>query len=285
MKHIFVMHDIKRNHDFEPKIHEIMNTLDYEVIYKTSIQDTVKYMKEYPVPARFYAVGGDGTIHGMIQALVNTQHELVVIPNGTGNDFCRTLTKEKNPAHILKKSLSLKAQKVDTVLINDTYYMNSACFGVDSVIANHVHDTPDIVFVSESKSYIVSVLQHVFRYQNDEVTFMSEGKCLYKGKVTLCTLNNGRYYGGGFPITPQADIQDGYIDVCIVDKVPKAKIPYLLIFLIRGKLHKRREAHYFRVKEATVYCENSCNLDGEEYKKDHYDFQIAPQSLNLVLEK
>ena len=40
-------------------------------------------------------------------------------------------------------------------------------------------------------------------------------------------MNNAKYYGGGFQITPQANIEDGYMDICVVDKIPKAKIPYM----------------------------------------------------------
>lgn len=283
VKHIFMMKHTKKHHDFECLIHDVMKDYEYEVVYKNSIHDAVKYISNYPQTARFYAVGGDGTLNGLIQAMVYKDHELVLIPLGTGNDFCRTLTKEKKPLQLLKQSLNLPTTKVDTILMNDTYYINAACFGVDSVIANHVHDTPDIPLVPESKSYIVSILQNVFRYHFDKVTIMSEGKCLYQGQVTLCTLNNGQYYGGGFQIIPQADIRDGYIDICIVDKLPKTKIPYMVGLLVAHAIDKRKEVHYFKVKEATVFCENSCNMDGEEIKAELYYFQIQHSSLNLVL--
>ena len=83
---------------------------------------------------------------------------MVVIPLGTGNDFSRCLTKEKNPYQILKQSLHKQAKLVDTVLMNERYYINAAYFGVDSVIANHIHDTPNIPLVPESQGYIISIL-------------------------------------------------------------------------------------------------------------------------------
>lgn len=283
MKHVFLMHDTKRYHDLALSINEVMKDYDYEIVYKTSMTATISYIKKCLYPTRFYAVGGDGTLSGVIQPLIHTDHELVLLPFGTGNDFCRTLTSQKQVIQLLKQSLKQDCQKVDTILLNDRYYINSACFGVDSVIANHVHDIVQIPLVPQSKSYIISILQHVFSYQHDEVTLYSEGKCLYQGKVTLCTLNNGQYYGGGFPITPQANIQDGYIDVCIVDQLPNVKIPYMLSVLFKRQLHKRKEVHYFRVKEAQIICQNNCNLDGEEYQSPHYHFQIVPASLNMVV--
>lgn len=283
MKHIIMLHDIKKHHDFEKEIHDIFQNMDYQCVYTHSMKESIQFIQNYPTPARFYAVGGDGTINGLLQGVVNTEHEFVVVPLGTGNDFCRMLTHEKDPIKLLKKSLLLEAKKVDTVLLNDRYYINSACFGVDSVIGNHVHDTPDILLVPKSKSYIVSIMQYVFKYDFYKVKLYSEGQCLYEGRMTLCTLNNGQYYGGGFQITPQADIQDGYLDVCIVDQIPKKKIPYMISLLVRHKLEKRKEVHYFKLKEATLYSDYECNLDGEVYHSQSYHFQVQPSSLNLVL--
>ena len=283
MKHIFMMHDTKKHHDLEEMIHEVMKDYQYEIIYKTSMLDSQKYIRQCFKPSRFYAVGGDGTINGLLQALVHSDHELVILPYGTGNDFCRSMTKEKDLRKLLIQSLNQHSQKVDTIQLNEYYYLNAACFGLDSVIANKVHDTPDIPFIPESQSYLISVLQQVFRYHQHVVKVMSQGQCLYQGKVTLCTFNNAQYYGGGFQIVPQANIQDGYLDICIVDPVSKIKIPYLVTYLLSHQLHKRHEVHYYKVKEATVYCQQSCNMDGEEMKAEEYHFQVVPQSLNLII--
>ncbi len=285
MKHIFMLHNIKKHYEFKKVIEEVMTDYDYKIILTSSIIDSQNYIKNYPNKARFYIVGGDGTLNDMIQVLVHTDHEVVLLPLGTGNDFCHFLTKEKDPKTLLKQSLSLEAQKIDTILLNDRYYINTACFGVDSVIATHVHDVTHIPMVPEDKSYLVSIAKHVFTYKNDEVRIIVNGKSLYHGQIVLCTFNNGKYYGGGFPITPKANVQDGYIDLCVVDKVPKYKIPYLITVLLREKLYTRKEVHNYRIKEATVYCQNTCNMDGEEYKANRYHFQIQPSSINFVLYK
>lgn len=283
MKHIFIMNDIKKYHDFEGHIHSIMKGLDYQVIYTHAHQEIVELIKKLNEPCRIYSVGGDGALNILVQAVVHSQHELVVIPMGTGNDFCRTLTKEKNPITLLKQSLQCQSQYIDTILLNGIYYINAACFGIDSIIATHVHDTPHIPLIPESKSYIVSILQHIFQYGFDEVTVYGDGKELYKGPVTLCTVNNAKYYGGGFPIIPQANIQDGYMDICIVDKIPKIKMPYMVSLLLREKLEQRKEVHYYKAKQVDVISYNTCNMDGEEIKKDEYHFQIVPQSISVVI--
>lgn len=72
------------------------------------------------------------------------------------------LTSEKDLLTILKKSLHHSTQTIDVIQLNDMYYISAACFRIDSVIRNHVHDTPHIPFVLESKSNIISILQHVY---------------------------------------------------------------------------------------------------------------------------
>lgn len=282
MKHIFMMKYTKKHHDFEQIIHDVMKDKDYEVVYRNSLRDSQKYIENCRDKARFYIVGGDGTIHGLIQKLVYTNHEVVILPLGTGNDFCRTLTPIKNPEILLKKSLTLPAKKIDAIQLNDTYYINAACFGLDSVIANHVHDTPYIPFVPESKSYIVSILQNTFQYQNHYVKIYTDERLLYRGEMILCTINNAQYYGGGFQIIPHADISDGYMDICVVDAIPKWKIPYMVERLVRHKLDGRKDVHYFRVKNVQIICKDSCNVDGEEMYNDHYHFTIIPQCLHIV---
>ena len=273
----------KKNQDFEKHIHHIMKGYHYQIIHTHSSQEVSSHIEKLQEPSRIYAVGGDGTLNSVIQSIVNTEHVCVPIPLGTGNDFCRMLMKEKDPVIFLKESLHYSSQKIDVIQVNDRYCLNSACFGVDSVIANHVHDTMKIRWIPESKSYIIGILKHVFAYSFDETTIYENDRCLYKGPITLCTFNNGPYYGGGFPIIPHADIQDGYIDLCVVDQVPKAKMPYLITLLLRKKLKQRKEVHYFQVKEAIVYTKQKGNLDGDEYQADHYHIRIHPSSLNMVI--
>lgn len=283
MKHLFIMQKTKKHHNFEKSIEDVMKNNEYYIVYTQTIDEIKQCIEKLEEPTRIYSVGGDGTLNSVIQYLVHTNHELVVIPLGTGNDFCRVLTNEKDPLKILKNSLIHQTKTIDVIQLNDYYYINSACFGLDSIIANHVHDTPHIPFIPESKSYIVSIFQHVLQYSFEHVRMVSEGKCIYDEKMILCTVNNGCYYGGGFPITPQALLDDGYIDVCVVDHLPKWKIPYMIFFLLKKQLHKRKEVHYFKLKQLDVYCStHCCNMDGEETFFDSCHFQVIPAAIKIV---
>ena len=283
IKHLFMLHDIKEHHDFAKKVEKVMQDYDYELIYNTSVTAARRYIEHCENPSRFYIVGGDGTLQQLLQSFVYTKHTVVVLPMGTGNDFCHAMTNEKNSIQLLKQSLSLEPQVVDTILMNHTYYINAACFGLDQVIASTVHDVQPIPLVPKSKAYILSILRNVLKYKKQYVEISNENEILYQGKVTLCTVNNAIYYGGGFPITPQALLQDGYMDICVVDDVPLHKYPHLISLLLQRKLSQRKEVHYFKEKELFVKCDGACNVDGEKYEDNTYHFVMQPQSLSLIV--
>lgn len=280
MKHVFILNGMLKKHPFEKVIHEVMKDHDYQIIYTKYDDHGMEISKQFSdKDYRIYSVGGDGMLNQVIQGLVNSHNELVVIPYGTGNDFQRCLNQEKDCKKILERSLMMKSRKVDAALINDRYYINSACFGLDSIIANNVHTGVNIPFMPK---YIIGILKNVLQYRSRQVKIYDQEQLLFEGPMILCTINNGQYYGGGFRIIPHASIIDGMLDVCVVDALPRWKIPYMLSLLVRNKLEHRKEVHYFSLKHVSIECSYSCNLDGDEVKYLRYDIQVIPSSINIV---
>lgn len=283
MKHIFILNGNIKSHPFEVIIHKVMKDYDYQIIYTKQKGDAIDISKQFSNQKnRIYSVGGDGMLNEVVQGLVHTDNELVVIPLGTGNDFHRYLSSEKDCQKILIDSLKLPSVLVDTALLNQRYYINTACFGLDSVIANKINEALHIPFASHNKSYIRSIIKQLFQYRSRHIKITDNNQVLYDGDIILCTVNNGQYYGGGFCLTPKADIRDGYLDLCVVDKLPGYKIPYMLTLLLLNKLEKRKEVHYFRCQQLSIDCPYSGNIDGEEINNSLYEIKIVPRSIRLV---
>ena len=112
-----------------------MEGRDYE-IYFSEYKDHVKeIVKNYPEKTRFYSVGGDGFFNQVIQNLVHTNHGVICLPFGTGNDFSRAIYRQMSPEAILKATLDQPAIPIDTILVNDERYcVNVGCFGLDALI-------------------------------------------------------------------------------------------------------------------------------------------------------
>ena len=285
MQHIFILKQNKEAHAFINQVQDIIKRLNAIVFYSSSLEESIQMIQFLDKPSRLYIGGGDGTINNLLPVLVDSEHEVVVLPMGTGNDLNRAISFTKDPIEILKASLLNSSTKVDVIQINNTYCINTACFGLDSTIATHLHDETTLP-IPDKMGYIVGILKYIFRYHGYHITFSNGTQELYNNKVTLFTINNGIYYGGGFASTPKADLSDGLLDVLIVDYLPLWKVPYLFLLLLAKKLEGRKEVHYLRITEGRVISpDNTCNKDGEEYISDLYEVKVLPEKINLVFNR
>jgi diacylglycerol kinase family enzyme len=286
MKHVFLIKpDAKtyNDHPFVKMINEVMAGYDYEVRFSEYKDHVKEIIAEYPEKTRFYSVGGDGFLNQIIQCIVHTKHEVVCLPFGTGNDFSRTIHHYDSPEKILRESLTHQATPVDTVLVNDScYYVNVGCFGIDALIANTVHEKTAFK-VPRRKAYLVSVLKNIRRYSFVNVKIETDEGVLYDDRVTLCAFCNGRYYGGGFEISPQSYINDGWIDLVILPKVSRTMTPYYVYKILRRELSSCDQVIVKKLKECTVSTPASMNIDGEAETASSYHLVICEKSLNLVL--
>lgn len=286
MKNIFLLKPVNgdlEHHPFIETIRKVMQGYDYDIFMSHYPHHVEKIIKHYKEKTRFYSVGGDGMLNQVIQGLVGTQHELVVIPYGTGNDFFKMISDQKDPEEVLKASLNGKSKAIDTVLLNDTYYINNACFGCDSVIANHVHDDVKVPKLFEGHQYEYSILRNFIDYPFYEVKISSHGELLYSGQVTLCACANAMYYGGAYKIAPHASLQDGLLDIVILDKINKALIPLYIKKVVDETLDQDKHAHVFQCDEVDIESKYPCNMDGEETKASTYHLKVIKNSLNLVV--
>lgn len=285
MKHVFLIKplDALEEHPFVPVIKEVMKDLDYDIHYSGYKDDVRNIIGQYHEPVRFYSVGGDGFFNQVVQCLVHTDHEVVVIPYGTGNDFSRMIHPRKTPRQILCETLGHKAVKVDSVIVNEKlYYINVACFGLDAVIANNVHEE-DAPLLPRKGAYVASLLRNIAGYPFYDVKVETGDQVLYEGKVTLCAFCNGRYYGGGFEIAPQAYINDGYLDIVILPQVKKSRSLHYIHEIVHKKLAEDEKTFTARVKECTVSTAAAMNYDGEKAMAIRYHLRLVPASLNLIL--
>ena len=252
-----------------------MKGKDYDIHFSRYEGHVNEIISHYEEKVRFYSVGGDGFLNQVIQSLIYTTHELVVIPYGTGNDFSRLINISTDPEEILKSSLNREPIKSDVMKMNERYVMNTACFGLDALIANTVHD--------HRGGYVRSLLRNISKYPFYEVKLENEEGILYEGQVTLCAICNGRYYGGGFCIAPEAFVNDGYMDIIILPKINKWKAPYYISKILRKSIHKYKKTFVTKVKTCTIYTEGISNIDGEQYEGNILRLKVVPQAINIVL--
>jgi diacylglycerol kinase (ATP) len=171
------------------------------------------------------AVGGDGLVHLAIQALAQTGVGLGVIPAGTGNDFARALGLPlAAPEKIIERVLSTAPQPVDLGLANQHFFGAILSTGFDSIVNERANA---MRWPRGPMRYNLAIARELpvfkpraYRFTIDNETFSTE--------AMLVAVANAASYGGGMKICPQAQINDGWLDVLILK--PLSKIEFLRVF-------------------------------------------------------
>ena len=288
MKHIMIVNSSLLNaklNTFLKKVEDLFQQkhLNYEIFVAHSIEERSQYLTSLTEPSRIYIIGGDGTLHRSLPAFVQTQHELVLIPFGTGNDFARMLVHKKNPWKQFVASLSLKAKPIDVLKINDTYCVNTACFALDNDVAKHVHDSTSSIFPKQL-SYITTLVRRLFVYNPNHVQVYVDDQLWFDGKALLFTINNARFYGGGFCMTPKASIYDGRFDLTLIKNFNLLKLVYKIFPLLTHAPQKLKECIQLSHHKVKIVSQQGMNLDGEFYPDNQIHIKVLPASLLLVNE-
>ncbi len=276
MKHVFIINpnsgDNKKNH-IEEKITDLCEEMkmDYKLYVTGGPGEAERVAKslENDDTSIVYAVGGDGTLNEVLNGIAGSDHILSVIPTGTGNDFYRTL-----------KTYKKEYICADVGKINNRYFINVACFGFDAEIADNLYNIRKWPFVSKKNRYTVSIIYTFFKYKFKKLQ-IKFGDYSKRGKFTVVTVCNGRYYGCGRKIAPHAFIDDSQFEIYIVDKTSKLRIPRLIMKLLKGEHENDSRVVRYTDGNLEVISEEPvvCNVDGERMYDDHFKIEIIRNAI------
>lgn len=277
MKHIFIVNPTSAKGkavSMIPAIEQCCKEaqLDYQIVVTKEPKEAISFAQFFGKYKDhvLYSVGGDGTLLEVVNGLIDGNGYLSVIPAGSGNDFYRMMEHDERPIH-----------KIDVGKVNDTYFLNSASIGLDAEVANNITKMKQLSIPS-SLVYKASILYSYFHYQPITITHNLENG-LQKQDVTIFTVCNGKFYGGGFPIAPHAKIDDGMFDVYMADSLTKIQIPSLLYKLTKGIHEKSNKVHKYQTDHVHIQTHDMvvCNVDGEIIKGNDFQFQLLPNRLTL----
>ena len=226
------------------------------------------------------AIGGDGTVTETAAGLRGTKTALGIIPSGTGNDFIKTAGIPSEWEAALELILTKPARPVDSGVVNNGFFINSCGTGFDVVTLDFAEKAKK--YVHGLLPYLYGVLRAIVAYKPVDMHIEIGDDIAMDGKYMICSVANGRYFGGGIPIAPLAAVTDGLLDVLVVDAVPRWKLPAYLIPLMRGKLHECRISHRYLTDRCRISCKGMrLNLDGEIRPMDEAVFACEQDQLLL----
>jgi YegS/Rv2252/BmrU family lipid kinase len=245
--------------------------IEYEVCYTLAQGDATRLAQSYKDDENIiYAVGGDGTLSEVLNGVIGTKNKIGIIPAGSGNDFYRTV-----------KELAKAEIESDVGVVNGKYFLNIACVGIDAEVANNV-PLMKKKNVKVKNLYTASILYTFTHFKFKQIHFKSQEKD-EKGNFTILSICNGRYYGGGYNISPKASLEDNYFDVYYINKLRLPSIINLLLKLKKGKLEQDKRTNHFKTNNITVTSEEPIrfNVDGETIENTKFEIKIIPKAIKI----
>lgn len=245
--------------------------IEYEVCYTLAQGDATRLAQSYKDDENIiYAVGGDGTLSEVLNGVIGTKNKIGIIPAGSGNDFYRTV-----------KELGKTEIESDVGVVNGKYFLNIACVGIDAEVANNV-PLMKKKNVKVKNLYTASILYTFTHFKFKQIHFKSQEKD-EKGNFTILSICNGRYYGGGYNISPKASLEDNYFDVYYINKLRLPSIINLLLKLKKGKLEQDKRTNHFKTNNITVTSEEPIrfNVDGETIENTKFEIKIIPKAIKI----
>ena len=291
MKHLFIVNPVaggKNRHEYvaEQARLALEGSADaYEVYITAAPMDACAKIAAEAASGeelRVYACGGDGTLNECVNGAVGHDNVAVThFPCGTGNDFVKVLPLPKDPLKALECQLDSPACPVDIGQVNDRYFLNIAGTGFDVEV---LRQTTRFKWLGGGLlPYLCGVVAALRRFKPMDIELTINGKT-EKRRVTIISIGNGQYLGGGMRAVPQADPMDGLFDVIYVDAVNRHTIARLLPHFIKGTHTGLPIAHCARCTEVVINSPGmTFNLDGELHDMDRAFCRMLPGALTLHL--
>ena len=252
------------------------------------------------------AVGGDGTWSQVADQVIGWPDgaRLALLPSGTGNDFGRNLgLAYESPAAAVAALAAGHVRRVDVGrVVSDSaldpdrgradvyrsrHFLNVVGFGFDiAVIDAAAHAR----FLKGAVLYKVTALQQLFRYPGIQVTVASPAHGERTGRRLILTVSNGRYFGGGFPIAPDATVDDGLLHACVIEDAGPLRRATLFNRAERGRHVGAPEVaimsdRRFQVRFAQAGPLPRFEVDGDVYGAATHlvEVEVLPRALEVVV--
>lgn len=270
-----------------PRIMAAIEALGYEVDerHTTAPGDATIFAREAVAEscALVCALGGDGTVNETVNGLAGSDVPLGIVPTGTVNVLAMELGIPLDPPDAVRVIDKGTVSWIDLGLAGERYFALMAGIGMDARTVAGVN--PLLKKTLREAAFAVQGAMSYFTH--DEPLFRVE--CEERAEEGyFAVFGNASNYGGGFGITPYADMRDGLLDVCVLkDKSFLGTAWYWLAALINSHVNHPKVA-YFRSEAARVSAvdpaqEVLVQTDGEVAGKLPLECRVVPRALRVVV--
>lgn len=211
-----------------------------------------------------FVIGGDGTMHEVLNHLGHPHIPVGFIPGGSGNDFARNFQQSRHIRQYTRGLGLIEGQKTNTFWPgsfemekqDDRMFLNCLGFGFDAVVAQAANQSRWKKCWNRLKLgklvYLFALVQSLFSYKPISLTVTIDGTVYKYPRCLFLTVNNQPYFGGGMKINPKANNNPKTFGIVVVDSISKWKVLALFLTVFFGKHLSFKEVQLFKGQSISV---------------------------------
>lgn len=226
------------------------------------------------------AVGGDGMARDAAEGVVTADGVLGIVAAGRGNDFAHKVGLPSDPAEVADLLLNGEPRPIDVLETGGTIVLGNVYAGVDSLSNAMINRSR---WIPAPLLYRLAPAMALLSWKAPEYTVVADGQTIV-AKAHIVVVANSGAYGHGLRIVPGAEVDDGLLDVLIVDAGPKRMIVSFMSQAKTGAHVNRPEVRVIRAREVTVSADKEIpvGVDGEDHGVLPFSARIRPSALRLI---
>jgi diacylglycerol kinase (ATP) len=268
----------------------VAQQIPFEVMHtrKDGIYDFLKTKIDKEKITDIIVCGGDGTVNQVAAFLIGIKINIGIIPMGSGNGLALAAGIKRRPAKALDIIFKGHAAFIDSFYINQKFSCMLCGLGFDAQVA---HD-----FARQSSrglaTYVKQTFKNFFSAKPYPFVIDVNGTTIHTDAFFI-SIANSNQFGNNVTIAPRASINDGLLDIVVVNKMSKTKMLYSLVKQIRlGKVTPAAEKkahsndiHYFQAKSLSIQNpqRSPLHIDGDPAETaEHFDIRIIERAFMLL---
>lgn len=240
-------------------------------------------------------LGGDGTVHAAVDALMRLPAEkrpvLGIIPAGSGNDFAFSSGLSTDPLQAMQDALLGSARPIDVGEIQtdtgiDRFWVNTTGIGFDSIV---VYRAQSVHIVRGFLIYLIAAIQTLVLNNAPMPMHIQRDGAVSDEDLHFIVFCNGKREGGGFLMSPLAELDDGLLDYLAIRQMFPLKMLYGLPMVLVGKSARLKESLIGRFRRMEVHSPTGMviHVDGDMISDLNSPIhavtvQIIPQAFRLA---
>ncbi|MDP4163113.1 MAG: diacylglycerol kinase family lipid kinase [Bacillota bacterium] len=243
------------------------------------------------------AVGGDGTVHEIINGIINFPHiAFGFIPGGSGNDFSRGFCIPSKPDAALAAILKLvnydgfltDVGKISQIDSSENYFINNMGAGLDALISYEVNKSRAKGFLNRLSLgrlvYAYFLLKKLATYKLTTLEVRIDGQEISFVDSWFITVSNQPFYGGGMKIAPAAIMNDGLFDITVVHRLSRIKMLFVFVSVFWGKHIYFKEVKTYKGKSISIRSSAPIfvHADGEHIGCTPLEIELLEGALRVV---